>query len=193
MGRQLSANPACPRIWSFPSRLRRDGSHGLREEAGLPFRMGLIRNHYVGRPSSNPSSAFATSASASSSTRPQPSRRQARRPHRRLHYPRDDKPQNCPHGPRRRRQGSSSPHQLSAHHFALLYGVDTPSKRDLIAANKSVEEIRRFIEADSLAYLSLEGLLKACDGGEHNGYCTACYTGNYPTQWAMWMRFCPRR
>jgi len=64
-----------------------------------------------------------------------------------------------------------------------FYGVDTPSKRDLIAANKSIEEIRRFIEADSLAYLSLEGLLKACDGGEHNGYCTACYTGNYPTQW----------
>ena len=52
--------------------------------------------------------------------------------------------------------------------------------RDL---TKSVEEIRRFIEADSLAYLSLEGLLDCCDGVEHNGYCTACYTGNYPTQW----------
>ena len=61
--------------------------------------------------------------------------------------------------------------------------MDTPSKRELIAANKSVEEIRRFIEADSLAYLSLEGLLDCCDGEEHNGYCTACYTGNYPTQW----------
>ena len=44
-----------------------------------------------------------------------------------------------------------------------FYGVDTPSKRDLIAANKSVEEIRQFIEADSLAYLSLDGLLKCCD------------------------------
>jgi amidophosphoribosyltransferase len=64
-----------------------------------------------------------------------------------------------------------------------FYGVDTPSKRDLIAANKSVEEIRRFIEADSLAYLSLEGLLKSCNGDGHTGYCTACYTGNYPTQW----------
>jgi amidophosphoribosyltransferase len=61
--------------------------------------------------------------------------------------------------------------------------VDTPSKRDLIAANKSVEEIRRFIEADSLAYLSLEGMLKCCNGDGHTGYCTACYTGNYPTQW----------
>jgi amidophosphoribosyltransferase len=64
-----------------------------------------------------------------------------------------------------------------------FYGVDTPSKRDLIAANKSVEEIRQFIEADSLAYLSLEGLLKSCDGPEHTGYCRACYTGDYPTQW----------
>ena len=62
-----------------------------------------------------------------------------------------------------------------------FYGVDTPSKRDLIAANKSVEEIRQ--EANSLAYISLEGLLKSCDGVEHTRYCTACYTGNYPTQW----------
>jgi len=65
--------------------------------------------------------------------------------------------------------------------------VDTPSKRELIAANNSIEEIRRFIEADSLAYLSLDGLLEACDGASNgegrNGYCTACYTGNYPTQW----------
>jgi amidophosphoribosyltransferase len=60
-----------------------------------------------------------------------------------------------------------------------FYGVDTPRKQDLIAANNSIEEIRRFIEADSLAYLSLEGLLKACDGG----FCVACYTGNYPTAW----------
>jgi amidophosphoribosyltransferase len=68
-----------------------------------------------------------------------------------------------------------------------FYGVDTPSKRDLIAANKSVEEIRQFIEADTLAYLSLDGLLKCCEhtepGGQLTGYCTACYTGNYPTQW----------
>jgi len=64
-----------------------------------------------------------------------------------------------------------------------FYGVDTPSKRELIAANKSIEEIRQFIEADSLAYLSLEGLLACCRGEEQTGYCTACYTGNYPTQW----------
>src|SRR6202041_1867379 len=64
-----------------------------------------------------------------------------------------------------------------------FYGVDTPSKKDLIAANNSIEQIRQYIEADSLAYLSLDGLQKACDGGEGNRYCVACYTGDYPTQW----------
>jgi amidophosphoribosyltransferase len=64
---------------------------------------------------------------------------------------------------------------------ACYYGVDTPSRKQLIAANKSVEEIREYIGADSLAYLSLEGLKKACGDHEKTSYCTACYTGNYPT------------
>jgi len=70
-----------------------------------------------------------------------------------------------------------------------FYGVDTPSKKDLIAANKTVEEIRQFIEADSLAYLSLVGLTHSCTKGETSeglspaSFCTACYTGDYPTQW----------
>jgi amidophosphoribosyltransferase len=65
---------------------------------------------------------------------------------------------------------------------SCYYGVDTPSKKHLIAANKTVEEIRDFIGADSLAYLSIDGLKKACAEGV-NGitYCTACYTGKYPT------------
>jgi amidophosphoribosyltransferase len=62
-----------------------------------------------------------------------------------------------------------------------FYGVDTPRKKELIAANNSIEEIRKYIGADSLAYLSLEGLKKACRDGEKTTYCTACYTGNYPT------------
>ena len=62
-----------------------------------------------------------------------------------------------------------------------FYGVDTPSRSHLIAANKSVEEIREYIGADSLAYLSLEGLRRAAGEGDPAGYCTACYTGKYPT------------
>ncbi len=61
------------------------------------------------------------------------------------------------------------------------YGVDTPSKNQLIGANKSVDEIREYIGADSLAYLSLEGLRKAAGEGEERIYCTGCYTGKYPT------------
>lgn len=64
-----------------------------------------------------------------------------------------------------------------------FYGVDTPSRNELIAANKSVDEIRDFIGADSLSYLSLDGLKKACGDGEKTSYCTACYTGSYPTNW----------
>jgi amidophosphoribosyltransferase len=65
---------------------------------------------------------------------------------------------------------------------SCYYGVDTPHKSQLIAANKSVEEIREYIGADSLAYLSLEGLRKAAGESEGHTYCTACYTGKYPTR-----------
>ena len=60
------------------------------------------------------------------------------------------------------------------------YGVDTPSKADLIAAQMSVEEVRDYIGADSLGYLSLEGMLQAI-GIEQETSCTACWTGKYPT------------
>ncbi|HEX8476563.1 MAG TPA: amidophosphoribosyltransferase [Pyrinomonadaceae bacterium] len=61
------------------------------------------------------------------------------------------------------------------------YGVDTPDKSQLIGAQMSVEEIRRFIEADSLGYLSLEGML-AATGIPATSSCVACWTGNYPTR-----------
>jgi len=62
-----------------------------------------------------------------------------------------------------------------------FYGVDTPTKRELIAANQSIEEIRQFIGADTLAYLSLENLSKAVVDDDES-YCYACYTGRYPTE-----------
>ena len=58
-------------------------------------------------------------------------------------------------------------------------GVDMATKRELIAANKTEEEICQFIGADSLGYLSVRGLLKAV-GGSSGGFCDACFTGNYP-------------
>ena len=59
------------------------------------------------------------------------------------------------------------------------YGMDFPTKKELIAANRSVEEIKRYLAVDSLEYLSLEGLLKSVPH-EKGGYCTACFTGEYP-------------
>lgn len=65
------------------------------------------------------------------------------------------------------------------------YGVDTPTSEELIASHQSIEQIREFLGADSLAYLSMQGMLEAC--GEPSGetenkrFCTACYTGQYPT------------
>jgi amidophosphoribosyltransferase len=58
------------------------------------------------------------------------------------------------------------------------YGVDTPRRSELIASNHSVDEIRRFIEADSLGYLSLEGMYRAV--GKGGTFCAACYTNEYP-------------
>ena len=185
MGRQLARESGVPADVVVP--VPDSGvtaAIGYAEEAGLPFRMGLIRNHYVGRtfiepeqrvrdfgvrlklnPVHNLLAGKRVMLIDDSIIRGTTSRKivrmvrgaGAKEVHLRI---------SCP--------PTISP---------CFYGVDTPSKRDLIAANKSVEEIRQFIEADSLAYLSLDGLLKACETKEKSGYCTACYTGNYPTQW----------
>jgi amidophosphoribosyltransferase len=60
------------------------------------------------------------------------------------------------------------------------YGIDTPRREELIAANFSVPEIATRIGVDTLGYLSLEGLLKAVPGGPE-GFCHACFSGEYPT------------
>jgi amidophosphoribosyltransferase len=61
--------------------------------------------------------------------------------------------------------------------WPCFYGIDTPSRGELIASSHSVDEIGRYITADSLGYLSIEGLHRAV-GGE--GYCDACFSGDYP-------------
>jgi amidophosphoribosyltransferase len=64
--------------------------------------------------------------------------------------------------------------------WPCYYGIDTPTRRELIASSHTVEEIRRYVGADSLAYLSLKGLLAAV--GKDDGYCAACWTGQYPVE-----------
>jgi amidophosphoribosyltransferase len=60
--------------------------------------------------------------------------------------------------------------------------VDTPTRSELIASNHTTEEIRRFVEADSLGYLSIGSLRKAVADEEKHEFCYACYTGDYPTE-----------
>jgi len=60
-----------------------------------------------------------------------------------------------------------------------FYGVDTPRRSELIGATHTLEEIRKYLDADSVAYLSLEGLTSCVSGGSTK-YCTSCYTGVYP-------------
>ena len=69
----------------------------------------------------------------------------------------------------------SSPATISP----CYYGIDTPTRTELIAANNSTEEIRRYVEADTLAYLSNDGMYAYFDG-KKQGFCDACFTGNYP-------------
>ena len=60
-----------------------------------------------------------------------------------------------------------------------FYGIDFPTRQELIACTHSLEEIRKFLDVDTLGYISLEGMLSAVTGNKSN-YCTACYSGKYP-------------
>jgi len=63
--------------------------------------------------------------------------------------------------------------------WPCFYGIDTPTRSELLAAQRSVDEIKDFLEVDSLEYLTLENLVKAIDA-PGAGFCSACLTGNYP-------------
>ncbi len=185
MGRQLARESGVPADVVVP--VPDSGvtaALGYAEEAGLPFRMGLIRNHYVGRTFIEPEQRV----------RDFGVRLKLNPVHNLLAGKRviliDD---SIIRGTTSRKivrmvrgAGATEVHLRISCPPTIspcFYGVDTPSKSELIAANHSVEGIRQFIEADSLAYLSLEGLLASVRDEQKTGYCTACYTGNYPTQW----------
>lgn len=181
IGRQLAREHPAPDadvVFSVP-----DSSNmmalGYADETGLKLEHGLIRNHYVGRTFINPTQALRVAkvrikfnpvrqvvAGRSvvvvddSLVRGNTSKglvqmiraAGARRVHLRLGSP----PITGP----------------------CQYGIDTPTREELIAATHSLDEIRAFLGVDSLGYLSLEGLLKA--GGTRNSFCHACFSGHYP-------------
>ena len=153
---------------------------GFAEEAHLPMRMGLIRNHYVGRTFIQPQQSI-RHFSVRVKLNPVRSILEGRR----VVLLDDSIVRGTTSrkivrmvraaGAREVHLRISCPPTVSP----CFYGVDTPSRTELIAATHTQDEIRRYVEADSLSYLSLGGL-KAAVGTEQNSYCTSCYTGIYP-------------
>jgi amidophosphoribosyltransferase len=159
---------------------------GYANEAKLPFEMGLIRSHYVGRTFIEPQDSirhFGVRLKLSvvrsivdgkrvvvvddSLVRGTTSRKivkmlrnaGAREVHLRISAPPTTHP--------------------------CYYGIDTPNRSELVAASHTIEEIGRYVTCDSIAYLSHEGLMAAvsADAGSSprgGGYCSACFTGKYP-------------
>ncbi|MBA3915277.1 MAG: amidophosphoribosyltransferase [Acidobacteriales bacterium] len=157
---------------------------GYSAESGIPFRFGLIRNHYVGRTFIEPRQSV-RDFGVKLKLNPVRSLLEGKRV-----ILIDDSIVRGTTSKKIvrliREAGAAEVHARISCPPTIspcFYGVDTPSKKELIAANKSVEEIRDFIGADSLAYLSLDGLREACGEGEKTTYCSACYTGSYPTNW----------
>ena len=60
------------------------------------------------------------------------------------------------------------------------YGIDTPTRSELVAASHSVDEINKYVTSDTLQYLSHEGMMAAVGSETGKGYCSACFTGKYP-------------
>src|SRR5438094_7021878 len=155
---------------------------GFADESKIPLRMGLIRNHYVGRTFIQPQSSI-RHFGVKVKLNPVKSI---------LHGKRvvlvDD---SIVRGTTSRKivkmvraAGAKEVHVRISCPPTIspcFYGVDTPRKADLIAATHTLDEIQTFLDADSLAYLSLEGLLSTV-APDRASYCTSCYTGRYPVE-----------
>jgi len=157
-------------------------SVGYAAESGLSFRFGLVRNHYVGRTFIEPRQSI-RSFGVRIKLNPVRDLINGRRvvliddsivrgttSKKIVRMVRDA-------GAKEIHVRISCPPTISP----CYYGVDTPDKADLIAANMTVEEIREFIGADSLGYLSLEGLIEST-GLAASESCVACWNGKYPTR-----------
>ncbi len=152
---------------------------GFAEESGTRFELGLIRNHYVGRTFIQPQQAgrdfgvrvkfnpvrevldgkrvvVVDDSIVRGTTSRKLVRLLRRSGAREVHFRVGSPPVTHP----------------------CFYGIDTPSRRELIGALKTVEEIREYLGVDSLGYLSLDGML-ACES-EPRRFCRACFDGRYP-------------
>jgi amidophosphoribosyltransferase len=183
LGRRLAKDHPAPNadlVFSVPDSSN-SAALGFAEESGLPYELALIRNHYVGRTFIQPTQA---GRDAKVKVKYNPVREildgksvvmvddsivrgtttrglvalvraaGAREVHLRISSP----PVTGP----------------------CYYGIDTPSREELIAANNTIEEIAVHLGVDSLGYMTLDGMLESVPSGPH-GFCHACFSGDYPT------------
>jgi amidophosphoribosyltransferase len=153
---------------------------GYADEANIPLRMGLIRNHYVGRTFIQPQSAI-RHFGVKVKLNPVRSILEGKRV-----ILVDD---SLVRGTTSRKivrmvraSGASEVHVRISCPPTIspcFYGVDTPRRSELMAATHTLDEIRTYLDCDSVAYLSLEGMMKAV-GEDSGNYCSSCYTGHYP-------------
>ncbi|MBP2240889.1 amidophosphoribosyltransferase [Cytobacillus eiseniae] len=159
---------------------------GYAESSGIPYEMGLIKNKYVGRTFIQPSQSLREQG-VKMKLSPVRGVVEGKRV-----VMVDD---SIVRGTTSRRivsmlkeAGATEVHVLISSppiKNPCFYGIDTSTKEELIAANHSVEEIREIIGADSLTFLSVEGMVEAIgrkEDGETRGSCLACFTGKYPTE-----------
>ena len=153
---------------------------GYAEGSGLPFETGLIRNHYVGRTFIEPEQSirhFGVKVKLNAVPEVLQGKRvvvvddslvrgtTSRKIVKMLRHA----------GAKEVHMRISSPPIVSP----CFYGIDTPTKKELIASSHTKDEIRKYITADSLAYLSLDGMVNAASGDSER-YCDACFTERYP-------------
>ena len=155
---------------------------GFAERMGIPFEMGMIRNHYVGRTFIQPSQSV---RDFGVKIKLNPVRDLLKG--KRLVVVEDSIVRGTTSRTRikaLREAGAKEVHMRIScppHRFPCHYGIDFPTKEELIASNRSVEEIRKFIGLDTLAYLSLEGMVGSMAQASDN-FCLACYSGHYPVK-----------
>jgi amidophosphoribosyltransferase len=183
LGRRLAQEcpaPGADLVFSVPDSSN-SAAIGFSEESGLPYELALIRNHYVGRTFIQPTQATRDA--------------KVRLKYNAVREVLEGKRVVMVDDSIVRGTTTRGLVQLVRHAGAVevhmrvssapvtgpcYYGIDTPSRDELIAANHTLEEIRASLGVDSLGYLSLDGMLQSVPGGPH-GFCHACFSGDYPT------------
>jgi amidophosphoribosyltransferase len=155
---------------------------GYSAESGIPFELGLIRNHYVGRTFIEPAQSI---RDFGVKIKHNPVRDVLEG--KRVVVVEDSivRGTTCRKIVKMLRKGGAKEVHLRIssppYCYPCYYGIDTPTRNELIAATHTLDEIKKYLRVDSLGYLSIEGLLKVM-GEEAPEFCVACFRGDYPVK-----------